>query len=64
MAYSTITGERDDIGQRSMWNGISPRSRWQESSWGKRIGAIAAVLVPVTLAVALVIRNAQAGEQK
>ncbi|TQL69120.1 hypothetical protein FB381_3022 [Nocardioides albertanoniae] len=64
MAFSTITGERDDIGQRSMWNGASPQSTWQESSWGKRIGAIAAVLVPIGLAVALVIRNAQAGESK
>ena len=31
---------------------------------GKRIGAVAAVLVPIVLAVALVIRNAQAGDSK
>lgn len=52
MTYSTITGERDDTAQRSLWNGTTPKSKWQESSWGKRITAVAAVLVPVLMAVA------------
>ncbi|MFI5627512.1 hypothetical protein ACIA03_28915 [Nocardioides sp. NPDC051685] len=51
MTYSTITGERDDTAQRSLWNG-TPKTKWQESSWGKRIAAVAAVLVPVLMTVA------------
>jgi hypothetical protein len=51
MTYSTITGERDDTAQRSLWNG-TPKARWQESSWGKRIAAVAAFLIPVVMAVA------------
>lgn len=52
MTYSTITGERDDTAQRSLWNGTTPTSKWQESSWGKRVAAVAAVLVPVAITVA------------
>ncbi|EGD41586.1 hypothetical protein ACWZJV_25005 [Nocardioides sp. WG-D5] len=51
MTYSTITGERDDTAQRSLWNG-TPKTKWQESSWGKRIAAVAAFLVPAVMAVA------------
>ncbi|MFE6649867.1 hypothetical protein ACFVJS_25115 [Nocardioides sp. NPDC057772] len=51
MTYSTITGERDDTAQRSLWNG-TPKTTWQESSWGKRIAAVAAFLLPVAMTVA------------
>ena len=51
MTFSTITGERDTTAQRSLWNGATPQDRWQESSWGKRIAAIAGVLVPVAITV-------------
>ncbi|GGR64618.1 hypothetical protein J2S40_001186 [Nocardioides luteus] len=51
MTFSTITGERDTTAQRSLWNGATPKTRWQESSWGKRIAAIAGVLVPVAITV-------------
>ncbi|GGU13204.1 hypothetical protein GCM10007979_09300 [Nocardioides albus] len=50
MTYSTITGERDDTAQRSLWNG-TPKTKWQESSWGKRILAVAAFVVPVAMTV-------------
>lgn len=52
MTYSTITGERTDTPQRSLWNGTTPKTKWQESSWGKRITAAAAILVPIVMAVA------------
>ncbi|SDK47344.1 hypothetical protein SAMN05428985_104143 [Nocardioides sp. YR527] len=52
MTYSTITGERTDTAQRSLWNGTTPKTTWQESSWGKRIAAIAAFAVPIVMAVA------------
>jgi len=52
MTYSTITGERAKNAQRSLWNGTTPKTKWQESSWGKRITAAAAVLVPIVMAVA------------
>ncbi|MEU6137296.1 hypothetical protein [Nocardioides sp. NPDC047086] len=52
MTYSTITGERAKNAQRSLWNGTTPKTKWQESSWGKRITAIAAFLTPVVMAVA------------
>lgn len=52
MTYSTITGERHGTAQHSLWNGTTPKSKWQESSWGKRITAVAAVLVPAVMAVA------------
>ncbi|MEU0315715.1 hypothetical protein [Nocardioides sp. NPDC006273] len=50
MTYSTITGERDDTAQRALWNG-TPKAKWQESSWGKRISAVATFVVPVAMAV-------------
>ena len=52
MTYSTITGERTDTAQRSLWNGTTPKTKWQESSWGKRIAAVAAVAVPIVMTVA------------
>jgi hypothetical protein len=52
MTYSTITGERDDTAQTSLWNGSTPKTKWQESSWGKRIAAIAAFVIPVAMTVA------------
>ena len=52
MTYSTITGERSKNAQRSLWNGTTPKTKWQESSWGKRITAAAAILVPIVMAVA------------
>ncbi|MFJ9387839.1 hypothetical protein ACIRON_03410 [Nocardioides sp. NPDC101246] len=52
MTYSTITGERTDTAQRSLWNGTTPKTKWQESSWGKRIAAVAAFAVPIVMAVA------------
>ena len=74
MTYSTITGKRDDAAQHSLWNGTTPKSTWQESSWGKRIMALAAVLVPVVMAVATTVvrkkgtdtlmRKLKAGEKK
>lgn len=51
MTYSTITGERHDTAQHSLWNGTTPKTKWQESSWGKRVAAVAAVLVPVAMTV-------------
>ncbi|MFD4326298.1 hypothetical protein ACFWQC_16785 [Nocardioides sp. NPDC058538] len=52
MSYSTITGERAKDAQRSLWNGTTPKTKWQGSSWGKRIAAIAAFAVPVVMTVA------------
>ncbi|MFD7076996.1 hypothetical protein ACFU7D_19435 [Nocardioides sp. NPDC057577] len=52
MTYSTITGERTDTAQRSLWNGTTPKTKWQESSWGKRIAAVAAFAAPIVMAVA------------
>lgn len=73
MTYSTITGERDNTAQRSLWNG-TPKSKWQESSWGKRITAVAAILVPVVMTVVTTVvrkkgtdalmRKFKAGEKK
>lgn len=62
MTFSTITGERDTTAQRSLWNGATPKTRWQESSWGKRIAAIAGVLAPVAITVvtAVVLRKRSA----
>ncbi|MGH3351779.1 MAG: hypothetical protein ACRDPS_14020 [Nocardioides sp.] len=64
MTYSTITGERDHTAQHSIWNGTTPRAKWQETSWVKRITAIATALVPVVVAVAVAIRKLQAGERR
>jgi len=52
MTYSTITGKRADSPQRSLWDGTTPKTKWQESSWGKRITAVAAFAVPIVMAVA------------
>ena len=52
MTYSTITGERAKNAQRSLWNGTTPKSKWQESSWGKRITAVAAFAAPIMITVA------------
>lgn len=52
MTYSTITGERAKSAQRSLWNGTTPKSKWQESSWGKRITAVAAFAAPIVITVA------------
>lgn len=52
MTFSTITGERSKNAQRSLWNGTTPKSKWQESSWGKRIAAVAAFVVPIAMTVA------------
>lgn len=51
MTFSTITGDRDTTAQRSLWNGATPKTRWQESSWGTRIAAVAGVLVPVAMTI-------------
>lgn len=52
MTYSTITGERSTNAQRSLWNGTTPKTKWQESSWGKRITAVAAIAAPIVITVA------------
>jgi hypothetical protein len=52
MTYSTITGERAKSAQRSLWNGTTPKGKWQESSWGKRITAVAAFAAPIVITVA------------
>ncbi|MER6940388.1 hypothetical protein ABTX24_27910 [Nocardioides sp. NPDC127514] len=52
MTYSTITGERSKDAQRSLWNGTTPKTKWQESSWGKRLTAVAAFAVPIVITVA------------
>ena len=52
MTYSTITGERSKNAQHSLWNGTTPKTKWQESSWGKRITAVAAFAVPIVITVA------------
>ena len=62
MTYSTITGERAKNAQRSLWNGTTPKTKWQESSWGKRITAVAAFAAPIAITVATTVIRKKGAE--